>query len=646
MTDRGTDLPLNVPMDTGAGELDSSLSNLVRIRWSIVRLLPGGGIGVVATLLTINLALAALPVVFVIATGILLGRVPSAVQGGVGSPAWDSLVVAFLVAAGAFVALQVITPVRSSVDELLVRRVDRRVYDQLMAASLGTPGVTPLEQPEAQDDLRIAGLKLQFAIHTPGQACAGLLALVARYGQLAGFVAVAGFAVSWLAAAGLLASVLLLRHGIRGGLSRYADARRRIATAERRGYYLSSLGIEPGAGREIRVFGLADWLAGAYRQVYGTWLRANWLKRRQILVWHFAGYAVGGLVLAAIALGTIGGVAAGSLTLTEFALITQAALGALALGGQYHEADLQTAIGTAAHDQIRQFMSRVETAPTAAASHPRRPVPDGLGTIQFDNVSFRYPGQDRSILEGLDLTIPAGRCTAIVGVNGAGKTTLVKLLARLYEPTAGAILVDGIDIRSFAVDEWRTRLAVIFQDFLKYEVSAADNIGFGSVEHLDDRPGIRAAAESAGIADVIDELPRGFDTPLARHMAGGAELSGGQWQRVALARTLFATRCGAQIVVLDEPTASLDIRTEAAFFDQFAELTRSVTTLLISHRFSTVRHADLIAVLADGQVSEQGSHAELMALGGRYATAFRLQADHPAGAAGDIAATTVREVLA
>jgi ATP-binding cassette subfamily B protein len=187
--------------------------------------------------------------------------------------------------------------------------------------------------------------------------------------------------------------------------------------------------------------------------------------------------------------------------------------------------------------------------------------------------------------------------------------------------------VDGADIRSMAVDAWRARIAVIFQDFNRYEVTAAENIGFGAVEHVHRREAVRAAAADAGILDALDALPAGLDTPLARHLSGGAELSGGQWQRVALARALFRLRHDGAVLVLDEPTASLDVRAEARFFDEFVRLTRGATTILISHRFSTVRHADHIVVLDGGRVSEEGTHDELLRRDGRYARLFRLQAD-------------------
>jgi ATP-binding cassette subfamily B protein len=254
--------------------------------------------------------------------------------------------------------------------------------------------------------------------------------------------------------------------------------------------------------------------------------------------------------------------------------------------------------------------------------------PSGLPRheIRFEGVRFAYPGSDREVFSGLDLAIAANRSTAIVGANGAGKTTLVKLLARLHEPAAGRITADRIDIASLKADAWQRRIAVVFQDFARYPLPAADNVSFGAIEHGGDTQGIEAAADRAGARSFIESLPSSWDTPLSREFTGGADLSGGQWQRVALARALFAARHGASILVLDEPTSWMDVRGEAEFFERFLEITAGLTTIIISHRFSTVRLADDICVLDEGRLVEHGSHSELLEADGRYARMFSLQA--------------------
>jgi ATP-binding cassette subfamily B protein len=241
-------------------------------------------------------------------------------------------------------------------------------------------------------------------------------------------------------------------------------------------------------------------------------------------------------------------------------------------------------------------------------------------------VGFRYPGTADDVFSDLHLDIPAGRSLAIVGANGAGKTTLVKLLARLYDPASGRITVDGVDLRQLDPHAWHTRIGALFQDFVHYDLSVADNVGFGAPTLAADPDRLRAAAERAGALDLVEGLPAGWETVLSRQFTNGVDLSGGQWQRVALARALFAVDGGARVLVLDEPTANLDVRAEADVYDRFLELTAGLTTVVISHRFSTVRRADRIVVLEHGRVIEQGTHGQLLASAGRYAEMFRLQA--------------------
>jgi len=249
-----------------------------------------------------------------------------------------------------------------------------------------------------------------------------------------------------------------------------------------------------------------------------------------------------------------------------------------------------------------------------SGDHPAGATP--AREIRLRDVSFAYPA-GAPVLEHFDLTIPAGSSLAIVGQNGAGKTTIAKLLCRLYDPQSGAIEVDGVDIRKFDLASWRARVTAVFQDFMRLELPLRDNVApAGAPDYI-----VRDALESAGATKLA-----ALDTVLARGYDDGTDLSGGQWQRIALARALCAVKLGAGVVLLDEPTAQLDVRGEAEIFDRLLAATRHCTTVLISHRFSTVRHADRICVLEHGRVIELGTHEELMALAGRYRTMFDLQA--------------------
>ena len=252
------------------------------------------------------------------------------------------------------------------------------------------------------------------------------------------------------------------------------------------------------------------------------------------------------------------------------------------------------------------------------------PVPQPIARgFEFENVGFRYPGADAWALRGLEFELRAGEVLALVGENGAGKTTLVKLLARLYDPDEGRILLDGRDLRDYDLDDLRANIGVIFQDFVRYHLSAGENIGVGRIEALDDAARIREAARRGMADEVIDALPQGYDQLVGRRFKTGMDLSGGQWQKIAIARAWMRD---AQVMILDEPTAALDARSEFEVFQRFRELSHERTAVLISHRFSSVRMADRILVLAGGKVEASGSHEQLMARGGRYAELFELQA--------------------
>ena len=304
----------------------------------------------------------------------------------------------------------------------------------------------------------------------------------------------------------------------------------------------------------------------------------------------------------------------GLLDLGALATYAQSAVGAsmIAFGG------LNWALDGAAAPVAAVLRLEPDMRTAGALSNGSRRAP-GMPAhqIRFRDVRFAYPGSQLNVLDGFDVVIPAGSSLAIVGPNGAGKTTLAKLLCRLYDPQAGAIEVDGIDLRELDLESWRARVTAVFQDFIRFELSLRNNVA----PHGAPDDAIVTALTAAGAAHLAD-----LDTVLARGYDLGTDLSGGQWQRVALARALCAVQLGAGLVLLDEPTAQLDVRGEAEIFERLLGATRSCTTILISHRFSTVRHADRICVLEHGRVVELGTHAELMALGGRYRTMFDLQA--------------------
>ncbi|HJZ47015.1 MAG TPA: ABC transporter ATP-binding protein, partial [Roseiflexaceae bacterium] len=273
-------------------------------------------------------------------------------------------------------------------------------------------------------------------------------------------------------------------------------------------------------------------------------------------------------------------------------------------------------------DNLFSFLNL--TPQMAIATRPR-PMPGKISQgVEFRHVWFRYPGRDDWALRDLNLTIAPGEKIALVGQNGAGKTTLIKLLTRLYDPTEGQILLDGVDLREYDLDELRLRIGVIFQDFVKYQLSAKENIGFGQIDRLDDAARLESSAERGGADTVVAELPQGMETMLGRWFDKGHELSGGQWQKIALSRAFMRD---GEVLVLDEPTSALDAEREYEIFQRFRDLTDGKIAVLISHRFSTVRMADRIAVIEDGQISELGSHAELLALGGTYARLFEMQAE-------------------
>jgi ATP-binding cassette, subfamily B, bacterial len=367
------------------------------------------------------------------------------------------------------------------------------------------------------------------------------------------------------------------------------------------------------------VFGLGGWLVDRYRSQFLLGMREPWgsLRRQnRVVMW----LTVPVLAAYAGACGYLGYAGFhGHVSLGTLAVMLPM-LGATVMFGDITWDDVALSWQMQGLPRIAALETELVAATEELAGHRGAA---GLPTreVRFERVRFHYPGSARDVFDDLDLSIPAGRSTALVGVNGAGKTTLVKLLARLQDPVGGRILVDGAELSTLDARAWQRQVAVLFQDFARYPLPLRENIGWGAPEHVDDVVGLREVASRAGSGLALPE-----NAVLSRHYPGGVDLSGGQWQRVALARALFAVRHGARMLVLDEPTAWLDARGEAEFFERFLEITEGTTSLIISHRFSTVRQADHICVLSGGRVTERGDHDSLLADDGLYAELFRLQA--------------------
>lgn len=403
----------------------------------------------------------------------------------------------------------------------------------------------------------------------------------------------------------------------------------------RRSQYVFGLLMKGDAAKEIRLFGLSGWLIERYRQLWMRAMAEVWERRAATIGPVVATTLVMG-VCAVTVYGQMGREAwAGTLGVSTLTALVGASIAMSALGmlGDEQAMFTQSMATTQRLRDARQAIGlpglRVGTsAPTRVASVGQQQPAE----VCIRNLSFSYPSRDERIFEGLDLTIPAGQSIAVVGVNGAGKSTLIKLLCGLYQPDDGQVLVDG---SAPAHDQRaRERVAVIFQEFVRYQLSLKDNVALGARGAHDSDAVVRQALHDAAADDVLARLDHDLDPVLSGEYKGGTDLSGGQWQRVALARALAAIAGGSGVLVLDEPTAALDVRAEAQLFDRFLDVTRGMTTLLVSHRLSSVRHADRIVVIEGGRIVEDGSHADLLSSGGRYADMFTLQASRFASASG------------
>jgi ABC-type multidrug transport system fused ATPase/permease subunit len=611
-----------------------------RKEWKFFAALPRAAPGLAALWWLVLVLRGMLPAAFAIAMGVLIGGVQ---RGG-------PLAAPLALVGTIFVVMQVVGPIHQALSTNLGDRTAAWLYERLAEACVRPPGIGHLEDPELTADLTVArdfdlgmtgpplSISMDFIANGMAEMIGGLVsaAVLAAYTWWAPPV----LAGAWLATHWLLRESAVWRDRNTG----------EVRGAQRDAEYAYRLAVDPPASKELRLFGIVDWTIERFRarrtRLHELQYAATRLRERPV---------IGSLLIVAganliVFWSMAGAVAHHRINLGELVVFVQSAVGVsmIAFGGFSWALDGAAAPVAAA--------LRLEPAMRTAGALPAGSGPAGAmpaREIRFRDVTFRYPasaaseasessaGSSRSsrssrpsgsswpagsssssgaaapVLEHFDLTVPAGTSLAIVGQNGAGKTTIAKLLCRLYDPQSGAIEVDGADLRGLDLAAWRSRVTAVFQDYLKLELSLRDNVApAGAPDDV-----VRAALESAGAHELAD-----LDTILARGYEHGTDLSGGQWQRVALARALCAVQLGAGLVLLDEPTAQLDVRGESEIFDRILTATRGCTTILISHRFSTVRHADRICVLEHGRVVELGSHDELMAQGGRYRTMFELQA--------------------
>jgi ATP-binding cassette, subfamily B, bacterial len=558
-----------------------------------------------------------LPAGFAIATGFLVNAVEH----------HQSLAVPLSVVGALFILLQILGPLHTALSANIGDRTAAWLYDQLTGACISPPGIGHLEDPELAADLQVArdfdrgmtGPPLSVSMDF---IATGLVDMIAGFAQAAVLFGFSFWAPPVLAAAWLSTHFLLRESAI--WKDRNTDE---VRLAQREAEYAYRLAVDPPAAKELRIFGLPDWVLDRFittrRRLHQLQYQATRMRERSVISSML-------IVLAANAgvFWILGTAALGHrVGLGPLIVYAQAAVGTsmIAFGGLNWALDGAAAPVAA----VGRLTAATEKAGTVVSgSLPATGMP--ARHIRFRNVTFAYPAApDRPVLSGLDLDIPAGSSLAIVGVNGAGKTTLAKLLCRLYDPQSGSIEVDGTDLTELDLASWRQRVTAVFQDFVRFELTLRENVIPGlaaGAEPTDTGPDgadlVAAAALDAAGADGL----AGLGTVLAKAYTGGTDLSGGQWQRVALARAMAAVQLGAGLILLDEPTAQLDVRGEAEIFERVLAATRSCTTILISHRFSTVRHADRIAVIEHGAVVELGSHDELMAQRGRYWTMFTLQA--------------------
>ena len=528
---------------------------------------------------------------------------------------------------------QLIQPFSSTFQGLAADRLTGYVTEQIIRAANRLQGLARFEDPDFADDLQRARKR----------STRGALDLTIYVGRSAIELFTAGSLAVVLFALHPLVPFLLILATLPQMKRQWEYSERTIShlyiqTPEsRRLEYSREVLLTPDAAKDVHLYGMGPFFRRRYDSIFASTTESLNQMRRPLAVKVALASILATVASSAVYVYVAWMILQGERTVGDLALYGGAAtvlqVNLIALGTEIGLLPLVLGFLPSLFrtlDAPPDLPQRGASFDNAAASSDG-PLPAETGktaqsirlrSITFENVSFTYPGSTDQVLRDLSFAMAPDECVALVGRNGAGKTTIVKLLLRLYDPTSGRILLNGVDLRDYDLNELRRQMGVIFQDFVRYELTAGENIGMGQVELRQDADRLSSAAARAGAAELVDRLPDGLDTQLGREF-GGRELSDGEWQKLALSRAYLRD---AQLLVLDEPTASLDVQTEYEIYTRFHELTRDRITLLISHRFSTVRMADRILYLADGRIQAAGSHAELLDHNGEYARLYRLQA--------------------
>ncbi|MEO7803066.1 MAG: ABC transporter ATP-binding protein [Actinomycetota bacterium] len=591
----------------------------IRGLWLVARSSPWFTLAMLLLALVSGIA----PAIVVVQTGALITNITPALGVGLDSAPGHRAQTAIITLGIAIIASQVIGPIRQAVTFGLQRRFHAHLSRSVMTGISDLPGMAYFEDSEFRDKLAVTEWIGWAPAQSVQQFTGGIQAVIQFFAMAVVAAMYAGWAPVVLAVGAIPAGIAAWHYTTVVGAVQW-----RYSPEIRKANYYKGLGLKKEPGKEMRISGLRDWVTERQGKHWLNGKEEVWKKQRRTLTVSLLLYIVASASVVGVYLSALLATVDGRFEIGAFTASTMGIIGA----SSSLIAIFQSAAAIRRNNywlpNALQLMSLAKTEPRLDISGTKSAHGLAALGIVFEGVTFRYAGADRVILDNLNLSIPPGSSIALVGENGAGKTTLIKLMCRFYDPTEGRILLDGVDIREFDLVELRSRLAVIFQDFVHYNLSAADNVGFGAVQARADQALLTESARRVGVLDKINGLPDGWQTVLARDY-DGVDLSGGEWQRVALARAMMASLGrDSDVLILDEPTASLDVRLEHELYEHFADLSRGRTTILVSHRFSTVRMAERIVFMQDGRIIEDGTHDELMQSRGRYSELYEIQASH------------------